>query len=356
MVPQVREATDRTLFQSVWIHSTPGTRDGGDSAGGADGGSVKCPSCRKSMGRSRPVIDGSTVSLDTCRACQLVWFDAGEATQVLTEPDAEDLSPEEREKQQTMIVEMIKLRGETRKNQLPQDSRSVFAALGLPVEHKTQFLLVRPIVTWIAAALIAFLFLCPVLTIEAWGFVPSETGRKIGLTLFVPFLLHASWMHVLSNLYFLLVFGDDVEVALGRLKYAGLLLGGTLIGNAFHGICTGSPAVAAVGASSGISAVLVFYAMAFPNHRIGLLSFWSARYWHVSARGTLLFWVGAQLVGGWFWQPVELATVSPMAHVGGAAGGLLIWWRWHTSGHPATDPSGGHAGGGRPPSPAIGDT
>ena len=126
------------------------------------------------------------------------------------------------------------------------------------------------------------------------------------------------------------MFGDDVEVALGWPKYFGLLVGGAVSGSVVHGIFTTDPTVPCIGASAGISAVLVFYAMAFPRHRIGLAAFYGVCYWHVSARGALLCWLGTQVWGGYA-QLAGLSAVSALSHLGGAAMGFLVWWRWHRS-------------------------
>ena len=298
---------------------------------------MPCPSCKHPLGRTTVDANGQSLDLDTCRGCQLVWFDPGEAEQVLEEPpepEQKPLSPAQVAAQQTAVIELVRLRGQARKNAAPKDARSLFAAIGLPVEHRTEFLGVRPWATWIAAATLALVFLLVgdglQDAIVEFGFVPAEAGRKAGITLFTALFLHAGWLHLSSNLYFLWVFGDDVEVALGWLKYFGLLVAGAVAGSVIHGIFTTAPSVPCIGASAGISAVIVFYAMAFPNYRIGLAAFFGARYWHVSARGALLFWLGTQVWGGYA-QLAGLSAVSALAHLGGAGMGFLVWWLWHRS-------------------------
>ena len=49
-----------------------------------------------------------------------------------------------------------------------------------------------------------------------WGFKPADAFHHFGATFVTPFFLHAGWFHLVGNAYFLLVFGDDVEHALGQ--------------------------------------------------------------------------------------------------------------------------------------------
>ena len=325
MVAQVREATGREVFRSLWNNST--RQDHAEP----------CPSCERGMLSTEVRTNGRSVELDTCRTCQLVWFDTDESDRIAEVRPESKLTPEEIAARQSAVVEMIKFQGEARREAMPEDHRSVFAALGLPVEHRAEFLPTRPWLTWIAAAVIALVFLRLGAALEdavrTYGFIPVDFGRLGGTTILASVLLHSGLPHLLASVYFLLVFGDDVELALGKLKYVALLLLSTVAGNVFHGVFTNQPNLPTVGASAAVSGILVFYAMAFPQNRVGLITW--LRYGHVSARGALLFWVGIQAAVAYFYAG-GLAPGSAAIHLGGATVGLSAWGWWH---RPRTEPN-----------------
>ncbi len=105
-------------------------------------------------------------------------------------------------------------------------------------------------------------------------FSASFTSGNVGLETFVPLLthmfVHGGWLHVLGNMLYLWIFGDNVEDALGSLTFAG-----------FYGICGVASAIGQgllvpgplVGASGAISGVLGAYLLMYPTARVSTLVF-----------------------------------------------------------------------------------
>jgi membrane associated rhomboid family serine protease len=134
--------------------------------------------------------------------------------------------------------------------------------------------------------------------------------------------------------YFLVVFGDNVEDRLGHLPFLLLVLLSHGAGLAAHVTIDPLSTVPVIGSSAGISGVIVFYALAFPRARIGYLvvlpltslvripvrSGWLS----FPAYFGLLLWVALQLLGV-VWQIHGLSNVSAVAHLGGAVAGLGFW-------------------------------
>jgi membrane associated rhomboid family serine protease len=221
------------------------------------------------------------------------------------------------------------------------------ALLGLPVEWEDRRLGRVLTATWTLAALMTMMtvgaFLGdPRAAIEHLGLVPADPWRYGGLTLVTSFLLHGGILHLVSNLYFLLMFGDDVEDDLGRWPYAGMIVAGALAGDLLHATLDPRPRVPLVGASTAISAMIVFYGLRFPQARLGLL----LRFWFVRVRWVrfpawagLIGWVGLQLLGAWQ-QISGFSNVSALGHLGGAAAGFAFWVRARPTGEVA----GGTAG------------
>jgi membrane associated rhomboid family serine protease len=206
------------------------------------------------------------------------------------------------------------------------------AILGLPVEDEDEGLRRWPWLTWWIAAALLIVWLASRDHLEAvimkFGLIPADTARLGGLTFLTSFFLHAGWLHVLGNLYFLLVFGDNVEDRLGRWRYGMLVLMAALAGGLVHVLGEPRTTIPLVGASGGISAILVFYSLRFPHARLSLLFRWR---W-VSLPAWMAFILWALWQGAMVWLQFMGATdVSALGHLGGVAAGVALWFVWRKS-------------------------
>lgn len=317
------------IWRSALERSEPSSRD--------------CPACRREMGGFDVPLNGSSVRLDACRGCQLIWFDASEperfepvAPEVEQTGASTELPLEAR--RDLAMTELKKIRQqygvEAWAPEAPEKAWKWVAALfGLPVEYGDRGKSRWPLVTWSLGALIVVVsamgFTRPE-WIEHFGFIPAEPARLGGLTLLTSFLVHIGWLHLLGNLYFLLVFGDDVEDLLGHGRILLLIAAATVVGCVLHAAIDSRSDIPLVGASGGISGVIAFYAARLPRARIGVLIFFF--YWlSMPAWAAFGFWVALQLVQ--FWLQVNDAThVSAAGHIGGALCGLLCAWAMRARG------------------------
>ncbi len=337
----LRRSMDAEAFSELW-EAARRTRE-------RDGGA--CPSCLQRMQAVLIALDDEALTLDVCSVCQFVWCDAGEFESLpahATPAEArKELSPEVAEALAKFELEherrMQELRASARQPELTWKSLPAF--LRLPVEVEDPGFGARSWVTWCLSALIAMVSLLALLDLDAvvanWGFLPREPLRHLGTTAVTAFFLHAGLAHLFFNLYFLWIFGDDVEGFLGRGKYLGLILLATIAGCAAHAITTRRPDLPLVGVSDGISGVMAYYAMVFPRARIAMLWYtWSSFGWlNLSARTALVLWLALQVLGTLY----GLSDVSHAAHLGGAACGLLLGWfdRPGTRASPSGAPWGG---------------
>ncbi|MBN2580806.1 MAG: rhomboid family intramembrane serine protease, partial [Pirellulales bacterium] len=165
--------------------------------------------------------------------------------------------------------------------------------------------------------------------VEAYGMIPAQLGRHGGITLVTSFFLHAGLFHLIGNVYFLLVFGDNVESDLGRWAYLALLVAAALLGDLLHILGNRHSTVPCIGASGGISGVITYYALRFPKARLGFLFwFWFYIRWiHVPAYVALIFWFALQLLFV-VHQQLGVGNVAALAHLGGAAVGVVAWLLW----------------------------
>jgi membrane associated rhomboid family serine protease len=139
-------------------------------------------------------------------------------------------------------------------------------------------------------------------------------------TIFTSMFLHASWLHIIGNMWFLWIFGDNVEDSMGRVRYLVFyLLCGVIAAGAQIVAASGST-MPMVGASGAIAGVLGAYLVLFPRARVKCL-------WVLIVFITTI-WVPAWLLlGVWFlsqfFVPIQ-SGVASMAHVGGFVGGLAL--------------------------------
>src|SRR5690606_14133498 len=124
---------------------------------------------------------------------------------------------------------------------------------------------------------------------------PAEKTRFGGLNLLTCFFVHGSLMHLLSNMYCLFIFGDNVEDELGKTRYVLLLVLATLAGSLLSGAVSGNETIPHVGASGGIFGVMIFYLLAFPRARFTYFFFF--QFFRVPASTVLIMYVFFQLFG-----------------------------------------------------------
>jgi membrane associated rhomboid family serine protease len=203
----------------------------------------------------------------------------------------------------------------------PRGYEAVLSVLGLPVEIDTNYGSRKPWLTWLIALVAISISLIALYVktdwIDLYGLSTDEPFRQGGLTWLSSFFLHAGIFHLLGNMYFLLVFGDNVELHLGRPKYSALLIVSTLIAGLFQIVASNTPTLM-IGASGGIFGVVTYYLFVFPKQEFGVLFF--GRWKKVRAIVLFLVFVLTQLYG------MSLASdgVAYFAHAGGMLAGFLF--------------------------------
>jgi membrane associated rhomboid family serine protease len=146
------------------------------------------------------------------------------------------------------------------------------------------------------------------------GFLPPS------FTLLTYMFLHGGWMHLIFNMLFLWVFGDNIEDAFGRGRFLVFFLVCGIAGGAAHVAAAPGSNVPLVGASGGIAGIVAAYLMLRPCAKITVLIFGFvpinlASYW------VLGFWVLTQL---WHVVSLEKSDTAWWAHIGGLAAGAIL--------------------------------
>jgi len=173
-----------------------------------------------------------------------------------------------------------------------------------------------------------------------FGFVPGRTTafllghHEIGAELaFLPVLtsmfLHAGWLHVLGNMWFLYIFGDNIEDHLGHFGYLLLYLLSGLAASVTHTLFNPSSSVPSVGASGAIAGVMGAYFILYPRARVlTLVPFFFIYFIWLPAWVMLGYWFVVQFLSGAATSIAPEARspggVAFWAHVGGFVAGIVM--------------------------------
>ena len=148
---------------------------------------------------------------------------------------------------------------------------------------------------------------------------------------FTGMFMHASWEHILGNMLFLWIFGNNVEDALGHLRFLVWYLGAGIAASALQTAVTlelashAGASIPNIGASGAIAGVLGAYFALLPRARVLTLIFFGIIFIReIPAFWFLLIWIGLQIWSGGltFLQPQSGGGVAFFAHIGGFAFGV----------------------------------
>ena len=169
-----------------------------------------------------------------------------------------------------------------------------------------------------------------------YGLIPHRYFYAVGhninlLTRYIPFFtsmfLHGGWMHIIGNMWFLFIFGDNVEDRLGHGHYLAFYLLSGLAAAVVQLLSSVSSSVPTIGASGAISGVLGAYLVMFPRAKVVTLIpiFFFFDIIDIPAFLFIGFWFLMQFVSGL--QTLGIGTsggIAWWAHVGGFVAGILM--------------------------------
>jgi len=162
---------------------------------------------------------------------------------------------------------------------------------------------------------------------EAKLFPLNAVPGQIFLSLLTCMFMHGGWLHLIGNMWFLWVFGNNVEDRLGHATYLLFYLIGGLLASACHWIIEPGSTTPVIGASGAVAAMLGAYAITWPWARVKTLVFLFVIITIIDLPALLLLglWFGAQIWGGaQALGPGQPSGVAWWAHIGGFLAGLLL--------------------------------
>ncbi len=150
--------------------------------------------------------------------------------------------------------------------------------------------------------------------------------KNVWLSILSSMFLHAGWLHLLGNMLFLWIFGDNVEDALGKVGYLGFYLLGGIAAGALQFVLGPNSTIPNVGASGAIAAVLGAYIVLYPRARIlTVVFFFLITVIELPAVLVLGLWFLLQVFQGVSGLGADVNSgVAFWAHVGGFVFGAVI--------------------------------
>lgn len=162
--------------------------------------------------------------------------------------------------------------------------------------------------------------------INTWGLIPD---RFSAINVLTSMFLHGGWLHILGNMWFLWIFGDNIEDILGHGKFLIFYLLCGVVAALAQVLLNPDSRVPMVGASGAIAGVMGSYMVKFPHARIETLAFifiFFTRF-DVPAWLMLVFWFATQLFSGWGsigHTAVSEGGTAFFAHIGGFVAGIVL--------------------------------
>ena len=134
--------------------------------------------------------------------------------------------------------------------------------------------------------------------------------------------LHGSWMHIIGNMWFLWIFGNNVEDSMGHFRFIVFYLLCGLAAAGLQILADPASGIPMVGASGAIGGVMGAYIMLYPHVRVHLFAYFTT--FAVPAFFMLGYWLILQVLGGVGSMGASGGGVAFWAHVGGFVAGALL--------------------------------
>ncbi len=172
-----------------------------------------------------------------------------------------------------------------------------------------------------------------------WGAIPvqlvdwleSPSGVEEPATVVTAMFIHGGWLHLIGNMLFLWVFGDNVEDAMGHGRYLLFYLLAGVGAVALQVFVDPDSGIPMVGASGAIAGVLAAYLVLYPRAKVSVVIpwLWFLGVFPVPAAFLIVFWFLLQLLNGVAALGATTSVTQGIAfwaHVGGFIVGLLLVW------------------------------
>jgi membrane associated rhomboid family serine protease len=173
--------------------------------------------------------------------------------------------------------------------------------------------------------------------IMSWGAVPKniwfaiaqplQTPPTVWVTLVTSQFLHGGWAHIVGNMLYLWVFGDNIEEILGSFTYLFFYLASGIAAAMTHVIVEGPSPIPTIGASGAIAGVLGAYLLLYPTKSVSILIPLFFFFWTIDLPALVV--IGWWFVQQFFYGVAALSStaasgIAYWAHIGGFGAGLIL--------------------------------
>src|ERR671924_214518 len=211
-----------------------------------------------------------------------------------------------------------------------------------PIHDDTERLHGRPFVNYSLIAINAIVFIWEMIVtgfftdeqtiaeiFSTYGIIPKFLLSGDILSVLTSMFVHGSLAHIVGNMVFLFVFGDNIEDRFGRIKYLLIYIAWGVVAAFVHSIyatSTGTGVIPALGASGAISGVLGAYLVMFPRAKIFtiIVAFFITTV-RIPAWAYIPFWFILQII---FTLIGQSSNIAYLAHIGGFAAGIGTGYFW----------------------------
>ncbi|HCX89467.1 MAG: rhomboid family intramembrane serine protease [Deltaproteobacteria bacterium CG12_big_fil_rev_8_21_14_0_65_43_10] len=157
--------------------------------------------------------------------------------------------------------------------------------------------------------------------------IPPQSLVPVPLTIFTAMFMHGGWIHLISNMLFLWVFGNNVEDVLGHIKYLFFYIVCGVLASLLHIFTNINSQVPSIGASGAIAGVMGAYLFLFPKARIKTLVIFIIfiKILRLPAIIILGYWILIQILSGFAETGLPKgAGIAWFAHIGGFFSGFFL--------------------------------
>ena len=202
----------------------------------------------------------------------------------------------------------------------------------------------KPVVSWLIILSCSFIFLNQIFepiyvtekTFLSFGMIPAilfghselSSSLKIippALSIFTSMFLHGGWMHIIGNMTYLYIFGDNIEERLGKLKFIIFYLVTGIVAAFSQALIDPTSTVPMIGASGAIAGVLGGYLVLYPKAKIKVFFWFIIFVKIIKIRAFIVLggWIIIQFIS-FSGSDLNSGGVAYAAHIGGFISGVLL--------------------------------
>ncbi len=152
--------------------------------------------------------------------------------------------------------------------------------------------------------------------VEQYGVIPMEISHGLDMeTLLTSIFLHGGWAHLLGNMLYLWIFGDNIEATIGSIRFVLFYFVGGILAGLTQVLIEPNSVIPCIGASGAIAAIMGAYTVMFPKSRVKMILLVFFAIFYIPAWVFLGFWFAQQAMSG-----------IGALNIGGESTGGVAWW------------------------------